>query len=1611
MHPLAARRSVTLIRLLAFVQVFLLVASLFAPVAALATEPSADPGGSSAPSTEPSAEPTAEPTPEATPEPTPAASVEPDPTTQPSPTAEPDPTPEPEPTPAGEPAPADPEPTSNPDPTTLPEPSAPSFEPSPSTAAPTIASDLADYPPGGLVTLTGSNWQPGETVNIFVNDDWGSSWSRNVDVVADADGNITDQFNLPNWFVAEYAVVATGEVYGRAYTRFTDGNVKVEVEPTNVTASISAALYSGAGCSGTATSKSAPGTIGVGSSESVRLDAAATGAASVAPVSRAFAGWTVESGASYVLIPGTNGRSICISGNFNGSRTATASYDSATNAPPVANADSYSTNEDATLTVPAPGVLGNDSDANGDPLTIAAPRPASGPANGSLTLSADGSFTYTPNANFHGTDTFTYQANDGKVNSASAATVTITVNPVDDAPTAVGDSATVAEDSGTNAINVLANDTDVDGGPKAIASVTQGADGSVAITGGGTGLTYAPDGNFCGADSFSYTLNGGSTATVSVAVTCLNDDPVANDDSTTVDEDSGANVVDVLANDTTGPDVGETLEVTLVTQGTHGTVAATVGGGSVTYTPDENYFGTDSFTYTVSDGNGGMASASVDVTVSPVNDAPVADDDTASTAEDTALLIDPADLLAGDSDVDGNTLVVSAVGSATNGTVELLTDGPEAGKIRFVPAPNYNGAGASFEYTVSDGDLTDVGLVTVTVTSANDAPELAAVGDQVVDEETNLSFDADAADVDGTDTLTFSLVGAPAAASIDPATGVFSWTPAEADGPDTFTFDVCATDDGTPPLEDCETITVTVNEVNVAPVLGAVGDRTVDEGSELAFTATATDADIPANTLTFSLSGAPEGASIDPDTGEFSWTPTDDGTYTVTVTVTDDGTGTLSDSETITITVDNVAPVVTAPADQSTGEATSTSFDLGGFTDPGTDGPWSVTIDWGDGSTDTAFSEAAPGAIADQFHTYADDGTYTVTITVLEDGDVASDSATFSVTVANLAPTISSVVASPTSVDEGGSTTVTVTASDPAGPADPLAYEFDCDGDGSYDVGPQPGNSTSCLMPDGDATGMVGVRVSDGDGGTDTDAVDVVVANVAPEIVTSADASTPEGSTFTLTLSTVIDPGQDTVTAWEIEWGDGASTTGLGSPAFTDQPHVYADGPASYTIDVYLTDEDGTHLASTRSVTVVNVAPTVTLAPTNETSVDEGSQHTYSFTTSDPGEDAFALLGASCGSAGSQVGTATFDAATGAGSFVCSFADGPASSTVSVQVEDEDGADSNTATQTVTVANVAPVVVAPAAQSADEGENKTWNLGTFTDAGVDDDPWTVSVDWGDGSPTESRPNAGSAGSLGTASHSYGDNGTYTATVTVTDKDGAATNGTFTVTVGSVAPVASNLTVTVDPVTGITSATIDYSDPGWLDTHTASFTWNGGAPVAGVVTPTAGTSTRPGPVSGAATGTTRLPPGCYQLIVTATITDDDGASHTISRTIANTDVYLASFNAPIKSNERNIAKYGNVVPVKVQLASSCFPGTTTTEPTLHLTIANGDDSMDPTAVEVITATSVSGADTGTQMRTAGDAYIYNLSTKQMKAGQEYTIRVRVGTTSGPIILRALFQPKK
>jgi hypothetical protein len=194
------------------------------------------------------------------------------------------------------------------------------------------------------------------------------------------------------------------------------------------------------------------------------------------------------------------------------------------------------------------------------------------------------------------------------------------------------------------------------------------------------------------------------------------------------------------------------------------------------------------------------------------------------------------------------------------------------------------------------------------VNEVNSAPALTVPANQTIDELTTLSVSASATDPDlPTNTLTFSLVSPPSGLTINPANGAISWTPDEAQGPSTNTITVRVTDNGSPPRSDTNSFTVVVTEVNSAPVLAAIADRTIHQGTTLMITNTATDPDIPNNSLTFSLdTNAPAGAAVGSTSGVFNWTPAEafvDTTNNITVQVTDNGSPHLSDSKSFAVTV------------------------------------------------------------------------------------------------------------------------------------------------------------------------------------------------------------------------------------------------------------------------------------------------------------------------------------------------------------------------------------------------------------------------------------------------------------------------------------------------------------------------------------------------------------------------------------------------------------------------------------------------------------------------------------------------------------------------------------
>ncbi len=382
----------------------------------------------------------------------------------------------------------------------------------------------------------------------------------------------------------------------------------------------------------------------------------------------------------------------------------------------AAQDDSYVVEVNNALEVnAASGVLANDTDFNGDTLTASV---VAGPAHGALLLDADGSFAYSPVDDFHGTDTFTYRAQDDS-GDFSEADVTIVVNT---SPAAMADSYTTGEDTALTVgiVNgVLLNDVDPDGDLLMASLVSNAAHGVVALNSGRT-FVYTPNANYFGSDSFIYRANDGiidsSDATVSIFVNPVNDAPIAAGDSYTTDEDQTLAVsagAGVLENDS---DIeNDDLTAVLVDSPAHGDLTLN-NDGSFSYTPDANFHGTDQFTYRASDGDEESEATTVSITVHSLNDPPDAIADEYSVNFNSQLVVDaPSGVLANDTDADGDALTAALVQNVAHGTLDFHADG----SFTYAPSEDFIGDD-TFIYTASDGAVSpDDVTVTIHVVDPN----------------------------------------------------------------------------------------------------------------------------------------------------------------------------------------------------------------------------------------------------------------------------------------------------------------------------------------------------------------------------------------------------------------------------------------------------------------------------------------------------------------------------------------------------------------------------------------------------------------------------------------------------------------------------------------------------------------------------------------------------------------------------------------------------------------------------------------------------------------------------------------------------------------------------
>ena len=512
--------------------------------------------------------------------------------------------------------------------------------------------------------------------------------------------------------------------------------------------------------------------------------------------------------------------------------------------------DSYTVAPGSVLTVnAAAGVLANDSDPSGQSFSTVL---ASGPSHGTLSLAANGSFTYTPVAGYSGADSFVYRANDGMQQSANT-TVNLTVGvTLDLAPIAVLGVGAGNEDA---AISGQAVATDLDSPTLTYSVVTGPQHGTVTITSTGA-YVYTPAANYNGLDSFTFKANDGildsNAATVTLTILPVNDAPVASAGS------SGGNQGAAISGQLTASDIDSpTLTYSIVAGPQHGTVSVT-SAGAFKYTPTGAYTGPDSFTFKANDGFLDSNIATEGLTIGAVNHAPVAAAGSASGNEDAVI---SGQLAA--TDADANALTYSLVTGPLHGSVSINA----AGVFQYTPTANYNGPD-TFSFKANDGQAdSNVAAVSLTIAPVNDAP-VATAGAASGNEDTVISGQLSATDIDSPN-LTYSVVTGPQHGSVSVnAGGAFQYTPtANYNGPDSFTFKA---NDGSL-NSNTATVSLTIAPVNDAPV-AAAGSASGNEDTVISGQLSATDIDSPG--LTYSVVTGPQHGTLSVSAaGAFQYTP------------------------------------------------------------------------------------------------------------------------------------------------------------------------------------------------------------------------------------------------------------------------------------------------------------------------------------------------------------------------------------------------------------------------------------------------------------------------------------------------------------------------------------------------------------------------------------------------------------------------------------------------------------------------------------------------------------------------------------------------------------------
>ena len=634
-------------------------------------------------------------------------------------------------------------------------------------------------------------------------------------------------------------------------------------------------------------------------------------------------------------------------------------------------------------------------------------------------------------------------------------------------------------------------------------------------------------------------------------VRILSDDviiPVANNNTATTNQGQPV-IIDILDNDSDADGTINLSTIQIETAPTNGNITIN-DDNTITYTPNSNQPGEDSFTYTVQDDEGNTSNtATVNITIN--NTAPSINE---ITVEPTISEGIAATFSATATDLDELTYTWNFGDNTEPVTGESVSH-------TFADNGTYT---ATLTVTDSNGAPT---VETITLTVNNVAPTVNAGDDQTAIENQEIIFNGNYTDPGILDTHTIEWDLGDGTVVENELNPTHTYT---TPGSYIATLTVTDSDGGT----DSDTLEIQVN--NAAPEITEItGDTNTTEGAIANFNAAAIS--YGGNELTYTWDFGDGSTTVAGETVNHQFA--DNGTYTVTLTVAND-TGETT-QETLTVNVDNVAPVVEAGDNQITLEGTTVNFN-GNFSDPGILDTHTIEWDFGDGNTTTGILEPT--------YTYSQQGTYTVTLTIT-DSDGAATQDILTVTVNNAAPTITEITGD-TNINEGDTANFSAIANDPGN--DTLTYTWDF-GDGSQ---PAIGENVNHQFTD-NGTYNVTLNVEDADGGITTETLTVEVNNVAPvitEIVGGTDIKQGETASFS---ATVNDPGNDTLT-YNWDFGDG-SEVATGETV----EHTFTEA-GNYTVTLSVTDSDGASSQQTLFVSALATTPLYAIRTEKQIRINNG---------------------------------------------------------------------------------------------------------------------------------------------------------------------------------------------------------------------------------------------------------------------------------------------------------------------------------------------------------------------------------------------------------------------